>query len=269
MSTIKEYFLNDFKGLCLEHPVTLKYGKRDNLTNEISSFSFEINMRLQHFLDSSTRMFTFYIPETEDTFFICQTLLNGLDDWKSEAKNVETIGGFTGDKTIGSHLTTYSNRIYFYSENPLLDNEIYGLDLIAKEKNIFITLRSKDYLFKKTQLQRPMAFISHDSKDKELIAKPLANGLNSRLCYVWYDEYSLKIGDSLRESIEKGIKEAKKCILILTPNFLNNPGWTKKEFNSIFTREMIFNEKIVLPIWFNVKRRKCMNIHLHLPILLH
>ena len=104
------------------------------------------------------------------------------------------------------------------------------------------------------ETQQPLAFISHDSKDKELIAKPLAHGLNSRLCFVWYDEFSLKVGDSLRESIEKGIKEAKKCVLVLTPNFLNNPGWGKKEFNSIFTREMIFDERIVLPIWHNVTK---------------
>ncbi len=104
--------------------------------------------------------------------------------------------------------------------------------------------------------EKPMAFISHDSSNKELRAKPIANGLNSRLCYVWYDEYSLKVGDSLRESIEKGIKEAKKCVLILTPEFLKNPGWTKKEFNSIFTREMIFEERIVLPIWYNVKKEE-------------
>jgi hypothetical protein len=43
---------------------------------------------------------------------------------------------------------------------------------------------------------------------------------------------------------------------VITPNFLTNPGWTKKEFNSIFTREMIFNERIVLPIWFNVTKEE-------------
>jgi len=102
----------------------------------------------------------------------------------------------------------------------------------------------------------PVAFISHDSRDKELIAKRLSNGLNSRLCFVWYDEYSLKIGDSLRESIEEGIKNAKKCILVLTKNYLSNPGWGKKEFNSIFTREMIFNERVVLPIWYGVTKEE-------------
>jgi len=64
----------------------------------------------------------------------------------------------------------------------------------------------------------------------------------------------LKIGDHLRESIEKGIKEAKKCILIITPNFLSNSGWTKVEFNSIFTREILFQQQIVLPIWYKVSK---------------
>lgn len=71
-------------------------------------------------------------------------------------------------------------------------------------------------------------------------------------CVVWFSEFTLKVGDNLRESIEKGIKECKKCILILTPNFLNNNGWTKEEFNSIFTRQIIEEKDIVLPVWHNV-----------------
>jgi hypothetical protein len=73
---------------------------------------------------------------------------------------------------------------------------------------------------------------------------------------VWYDEYSLKVGHSLREQIEKGLKECKKCILILTPNYLSNEGWGKKEFNSVFTRELIEKQNVVLPVWHNVSARE-------------
>ena len=72
------------------------------------------------------------------------------------------------------------------------------------------------------------------------------------MCFVWYDEYSLKVGDSLRESIEKGIKDCKKCVLILSPNFLSNKGWTKVEFNSIFTREILETKNLVLPVWCGI-----------------
>ncbi len=69
---------------------------------------------------------------------------------------------------------------------------------------------------------------------------------------VWFDEYSLKVGDSLRERIEAGLKESHRCVLILTPNFLKNGGWSKREYNSIFTRELVEKEKVILPVWHGV-----------------
>jgi len=46
---------------------------------------------------------------------------------------------------------------------------------------------------------------------------------------------------------------------LITPNYLNNPGWSKKEFNSIFTRELIMDERIVLPIWYEVTKKDVYN----------
>lgn len=259
MPSILEYFQNDFKDLSIDTTITVGFQKKDLMTNDITEHKVEVKQRLQHGSDSSTRLFTFYVPDSDDSAFICQTIINDLEKWKKQADGFDTIGGFTGDKSIGTHSSVYSNRLFFYTEKQLYTDELANLDKLAKEKQLYITFRSHDYLDKRIELQKPFAFISHDSGDKELIARPLANGLNSRLCFVWYDEFSLKVGESLRESIEKGIKEAKKCVLILTPNFLNNPGWGKKEFNSIFTREMIMDERVVLPIWFNVSKEDVYN----------
>jgi len=74
------------------------------------------------------------------------------------------------------------------------------------------------------------------------------------LCPVWYDEYSLKVGDNLRKSIESGLKETKECILILSLHFLANNEWTRTEFDSVFTREILEGEGVVLPVWSNVTR---------------
>jgi hypothetical protein len=104
--------------------------------------------------------------------------------------------------------------------------------------------------------EKPMAFISHDSRDKDAVARPIAIGLSKLVCPVWFDEFSLNVGDSLRESIEKGLKESKKCILVLSPRFLSNPGWTKVEFNSIFTREILEKKNLVLPVWYEVKKEE-------------
>ncbi len=106
--------------------------------------------------------------------------------------------------------------------------------------------------------ERPLAlaFISHDSRDKADIAHPLALMLEERNCPVWYDEFSLRVGDSLRESIERGLKETRKCILILTPNFLRNEGWGKREFNSVFTRELLEKKNVILPVWHEVTEQE-------------
>ena len=48
-------------------------------------------------------------------------------------------------------------------------------------------------------------FICHASEDKEDVARPLAEGLISRGYSVWYDEFTLVVGDSLLGSIEPWI----------------------------------------------------------------
>lgn len=84
------------------------------------------------------------------------------------------------------------------------------------------------------------------------------------MCPVWYDEFSLKVGDSLRASIEKGLKECSKCIFLLTPNFLANSGWSKTEYNSIFTRELVEKQRVILPVWSDVTAR---DVYKYSPIL--
>jgi TIR domain len=104
---------------------------------------------------------------------------------------------------------------------------------------------------KRNKWEKPRAFILHDSRDKTSMAEPLANELKKLMCPVWYDQFSLRIGDSLRENIERGLKECSNCILILTPNFLSNEGW-KREYDSIFTREIVEEQRVMLPVWDDV-----------------
>ena len=44
--------------------------------------------------------------------------------------------------------------------------------------------------------------------------------------------------------------------MILSPNFLNNNGWTKVEFNSIFTREILEQRNLVLPVWCGISKEE-------------
>ncbi len=52
-------------------------------------------------------------------------------------------------------------------------------------------------------------FISHASEDKEEFVRPLAETLENMGVKVWYDEFTLKVGDSLRRSIDNGLVKSK------------------------------------------------------------
>ena len=69
-------------------------------------------------------------------------------------------------------------------------------------------------------------FVSHAYEDK-VFARALADALSLRDLSVWFDEFELKVGDSLRRSIDSGLSESRFGIVILSPDFFAKE-WTKK-----------------------------------------
>lgn len=44
-----------------------------------------------------------------------------------------------------------------------------------------------------------------------------------------------------------------------SPNLIGNQGWPKAEFDAVFTRQILLNEKLFLPIWYNVTKEDVYN----------
>lgn len=105
-------------------------------------------------------------------------------------------------------------------------------------------------------------FISHASEDKEDLVRPLAEQLRQRGLRVWLDETELKLGDSLRRSIDRGLSTSRFGLVILSPNFLSKE-WPQKELDGLVARED-GSSKVILPIWHNVTRD---NILAYSPLL--
>lgn len=95
-------------------------------------------------------------------------------------------------------------------------------------------------------------FISHASEDKESFVRPLAEKLIELGLNVWYDEFKLKIGDSLRRSIDNGLKSSKFGIVVLSSSFFAK-NWTQYELDGLVTKEMN-GVKVILPIWHKVSK---------------
>ena len=62
------------------------------------------------------------------------------------------------------------------------------------------------------------AFIAHASEDKLEFVRPLAEKLTELGLKIWYDEFELKVGDSLRGSIDRGLVNSKYGIVVLSKN---------------------------------------------------
>ncbi|MGY3484442.1 hypothetical protein ACVW1C_002325 [Bradyrhizobium sp. USDA 4011] len=93
-------------------------------------------------------------------------------------------------------------------------------------------------------------FISHASEDKDGFVRPLAHALQGVGVKVWYDELSLKLGDSLSRSIDKGLAQSRYGVVILSAAFMRK-AWPEYELRGLVARE-IGGHSVILPIWFGV-----------------
>ncbi len=74
---------------------------------------------------------------------------------------------------------------------------------------------------------------------------------------VWFDEMTLRIGDSLRQKIDKGLVNSRVGLVVLSPAFIKK-GWTNYELDGIVTRS-VSGEQILLPIWHNITKQQVMD----------
>jgi hypothetical protein len=73
-------------------------------------------------------------------------------------------------------------------------------------------------------------FISHASEDKEAVVRPLAHALSNGGLKVWYDEFELRIGDSLRRKIDAGPAKSRFGVVVLSRSFFRK-GWANYELD--------------------------------------
>ncbi|WP_233961046.1 toll/interleukin-1 receptor domain-containing protein [Pectobacterium versatile] len=105
------------------------------------------------------------------------------------------------------------------------------------------------------------SFISYAVEDNDFVSD-IAFGLKRNGLSVWFAPMSLKVGDRLLDSIEKGINESRTGILVLSPAYLTK-NWTSFEMD-VLIRNNIEGNKKILPIWLNVTKKEIENKHVGL-----
>jgi hypothetical protein len=95
-------------------------------------------------------------------------------------------------------------------------------------------------------------FISHASEDKQTFVEPLAHALDAFGVTVWYDRFSLALGDSLSRSIDHGLANARFGLVVLSPAFFAKK-WPEYELRGLVANEIAGGNKVI-PVWHNVTK---------------
>lgn len=95
-------------------------------------------------------------------------------------------------------------------------------------------------------------FISHASEDKEGFVRDLAKALENEGAKVWFDEFILKVGDSLRGKIDQGLRESRFGIVVISRNFIAKE-WPQKELDGLVSLE-VNRQNRILPIWHEISK---------------
>lgn len=100
-------------------------------------------------------------------------------------------------------------------------------------------------------------FIAHASEDKDEVARPLAEALRDQGLQVWFDEFEIKIGDSIAEKIGKGLADSRSGIVIFSPAYFDK-AWPQFEAKGMITR-LILDGYVIFPIWHKVTKETVAN----------
>ncbi len=97
-------------------------------------------------------------------------------------------------------------------------------------------------------LNRPGAhvFICYASEDKST-AHSLATAIRAFGAAVWFDEWEIRVGDSIVQRVSDAIGTASHLVVLLSENSVGKP-WVQKEFSAALMRQLSENSIRVLPL---------------------
>lgn len=107
-------------------------------------------------------------------------------------------------------------------------------------------------------VKRPKIYLAHATEDKGVV-RPLAKEFMTNGIDVWFDEWEIRPGDSLRQKMEEGLLEMTHFVVILTPTSLLKP-WVAVEMDAGIIKK-IDGKGAFVPLLVGVE-------HTQLPLIL-
>jgi len=160
-------------------------------------------------------------------------------------------------------LTLMARRTGFYGLAPVLDHLAREANRLKSEVCDRYEAEAITLSYKMAQNKIPNGdgnggpgeaewdvFVSYASEDKCDFALPLADELRARGLAIWFDDFELRVGDSLRRSIDKGLARSRYGVVILSPQFFAK-DWPQRELDGLVAKES-GRDKVILPVWHRI-----------------
>lgn len=149
------------------------------------------------------------------------------------------------DNSDGSHHQVFEFLSY-----------LFELTAPAGEFREEYTQKIRNLSEEKSKSKAPSLMIIHAHEDKPFVRK-LAKDLQVNGISVWYDEWTIKIGDSLVARIDEGIKSTDYALVVFSEAFFNKQ-WPQRELDAALFREAESKRVFVLPIVLDVDHNTIM-----------
>ena len=96
--------------------------------------------------------------------------------------------------------------------------------------------------------EMPSLFLCHASVDKPFVEK-LANDLKGAGVNVWFDQWNIRVGESITWKIDEGIRENEYLSIVMSPESVNSE-WVKTELGAAWNKQMATRKIVVLPVLY-------------------
>lgn len=94
-------------------------------------------------------------------------------------------------------------------------------------------------------------FISYVQSDSDEYVDKLYVALMSREIKTFRDKQVIRVGQSLRQSMDNALAKSKFSIVVFSPEYLTK-YWTNYEIDGILTKESLTGDQMIFPIWHGV-----------------
>lgn len=253
MGTIRDYFESDSKEMNVKHSLSMYSPSGVEIGHTID---FKVHL----LIDAHSKYISIFSGKEVDFRALLKHLENhdlrscNISNLLGQSENFEFDISVNSGDTVSVKDLVFSNKLMVYVESKLSEEQKSILKSHGKNQGFSVEVRDINYAELRSKTERPLAFISHAKSDGREFSTELANELSRLGCPVWFDEFSLNVGDCLVESIDTGLKNTEKCIFVLSPDFLSNEGWCKYEFKTASMKQIFEKKNIMLLIWHGIQK---------------